>query len=382
MIVSPRAAEVTDILRIEGNDFIEIDEVFLYRRNGAGSPYRKTLYWERTQSFRRQPQQRPLPPVLQRSFAIVPEMTAAMSRGSIITGNTLNDSEAINAWRAFDRSALTEGSFGTFNANSNGNNRYAWAIATFQEPRIVRSWSLQFEYAWGTFHLAIEGLLEAGNWVPFFESSAMSPINHGRFGATTTPVQCVAVRILTNHSSLVRSCQFFDCVPLVPVSLTSNFSEELRMTSEHANHSLYRCFTEQSNAYPHGTAAWYYNEGDWQSNREEIGGREHNRFTIQFAGSALVRGFSVGGLSNFFPHFCYANCLLIEGLDVNTGFWRPLREVNFEPAERRTRYFDLWANRTVSGLRITVQDVTHPVDASADTPVYLPPMQAWGGIFE
>jgi len=47
MIVSPRAAEVTDILRKEGDKFIEIDEVFLYHRIGVGAPYRKTLYWKR-----------------------------------------------------------------------------------------------------------------------------------------------------------------------------------------------------------------------------------------------------------------------------------------------------------------------------------------------
>ena len=47
MIVSPRAAEVTDILRKEGDKFIEVDEVFLYHRIGIGAPYRKTLYWKR-----------------------------------------------------------------------------------------------------------------------------------------------------------------------------------------------------------------------------------------------------------------------------------------------------------------------------------------------
>jgi len=47
MIVSPRAVEVTDILRKEGDKFIEIDEVFLYHRIGIGAPYRKTLYWKR-----------------------------------------------------------------------------------------------------------------------------------------------------------------------------------------------------------------------------------------------------------------------------------------------------------------------------------------------
>ena len=51
MIISPRAKEVIDVLRIENNDgrIIEIDEVFLYHRTGVGAPYRKTLYWKRSE---------------------------------------------------------------------------------------------------------------------------------------------------------------------------------------------------------------------------------------------------------------------------------------------------------------------------------------------
>jgi hypothetical protein len=46
MIVSPRAKEVTDVLRIENQGrIIEIDEVFLYRRTGTA--YQKILYWKR-----------------------------------------------------------------------------------------------------------------------------------------------------------------------------------------------------------------------------------------------------------------------------------------------------------------------------------------------
>ena len=47
MIVSPRAKPVIDILRIEGERFIEIDEVFLYRRAKDGSSYQKIPYWKR-----------------------------------------------------------------------------------------------------------------------------------------------------------------------------------------------------------------------------------------------------------------------------------------------------------------------------------------------
>ena len=46
-LVSPRAKEVIDVLRIDGEKLIEIDEVFLYTRIGVGAPYRKIRYWKR-----------------------------------------------------------------------------------------------------------------------------------------------------------------------------------------------------------------------------------------------------------------------------------------------------------------------------------------------
>jgi len=57
MIVSPRAEPIIDVLRKEGNGFIPIDEVFLYRRAGAGSPYRKIIYWKRGEDSINPPQQ-------------------------------------------------------------------------------------------------------------------------------------------------------------------------------------------------------------------------------------------------------------------------------------------------------------------------------------
>ena len=380
MIVSPRAKEVIDVLRIETGGIIKIDEVFLCRRAGAGSPYRKVPYWKRGEDSNDPP-----PPRLT-SFAIVPEMTAAITRGFGVYGNTLNDSNAANAWRAFDRRMQTTGSFGTFNSNTNGDNRYAWAIVSFPEPRIVRGWSLQFEYTWSSFFLAIEGKLFDGAWVKIFESAQTSPVNYGRFGATATPMQCTAVRILTNQSSYpVRSCQFFDSVPLVPVTLTSNSALQaagVELTSTPTNHNLFRCFTEQSNIYAHGTVAWYFNNGEWQSNRGMVSTRDQNRFFIRFAEPKTVNGFAVGGIGNDYDYYsnyyCYANCLLIEGRESDIDFWRPLGEVEFEPSERRTRYFDFAISRIVSQLRITVQDVTHGSGASSNTSVYLPPMQVYG----
>ena len=146
MIVSPRAQEIIDILRWCKNAFIKIDEVFLYHRVGAGAPYRKTHYWMRNKDSN-------IPRLT--SFAIVPEMLAAVHRGFGITGNLFSNANAVNAWQAFDQSMLTSGTFGTFNANASGDNRYAWAMVTFPEPRIVRGWALQFGTMLPAFWMAI-----------------------------------------------------------------------------------------------------------------------------------------------------------------------------------------------------------------------------------
>jgi len=50
-------------------------------------------------------------------------------------------------------------------------------------------------------------------------------------------------------------------------------------------------------------------------------------------------------------------------------------EIEFDPSERKTRYFDFPVNHTVSQLRVTVQDVTSGTSASV---YHLPPMQVWG----
>jgi hypothetical protein len=333
MIISPRAEEIIDVSRKEGNGFIKIDEVLLYRRAGANAPYRKLLYWKRSEDSHDSP-----PPKLT-SFAIVPEMSAAVHKGFGITGNTLNNSDAVNAWRAFDRSIQTSRSFGTYTANDNGDNRYAWAMVSFPEPRIVRGWALQFEYCYSPFWLALDGRLPDGTWTRMFESS-VSPVNNGRYGAITTPIECSAVRVLTNYSSYpVRSCQFFDLVPLVPVTMTANSVPGVELISEPTNYNLYRCFTEQSNAFTHGTAAWYYGETaaegrEWRSNRGRVGTKDQNRFVIKFAEPKMVGGFSVGGIADYYENYCYANCLLIEERESDDDFWQPLGELEFEPSER------------------------------------------------
>jgi len=191
---------------------------------------------------------------------------------------------------------------------------------------------------------------------------------------------CSAVRILTNQSLAVRSCQFFDSVPLVPVTLTSNPSSSLgiALESELVNSNLYRCFTEQSNAYSHGTIAWYYNDGTWRSNRKRASTSNQSRFTIRFNEQKSLHGFSIGGLNSYNASYCYANCLLIEGRKSDADAWNSLKEVDFEPSAQRTRYFDFDDCPTISQLRITVQDITRMPGATSNTPLYLPPMLVHG----
>jgi hypothetical protein len=371
MIISPRAKEVIDVLRKEGNGFIKIDEVFLYRRVSAGSPYRKVPYWKRGEDS-----DDPPPPKFT-SFAIVPEMTAAVHKGFAVYGNTLNNANAAHAWRAFDRDVQTSGSFGTYSASTGGDNQYAWAIVSFPEARWVQGFSLRFTSASGSVWVAIEGKFQDGEWTRLFESTS-GLVNSGWYGALTMPMLCTAVRVLTNSSSAVQSCQFFEAEPLVPVTMTSNMSSGVSLISEPFNSNLFQCFRQQVNAYTHGTLRWYFSGGDWQSNRGHVSTPDQNRFLIHFDTPKTVSGFSVGGIASFTGNYFYANSLLIEGRESEADFWLPLGEVEFDPAERRTRYFDFLVCRTVSQLRITVQDVTRGQNPSNNAAVYLPPMQVWG----
>ena len=59
MIVSPRAKEVTDVLRIDGKKIVEVDEIFLYHRIGVGAPYRKIRYWKREEDAKKTPPDQP-----------------------------------------------------------------------------------------------------------------------------------------------------------------------------------------------------------------------------------------------------------------------------------------------------------------------------------
>ena len=204
-------------------------------------------------------------------------MTAAIHRGFGVYGNTAGNANAINAWRAFDRNVQTSGAFG------------GEAIVSFPEARLVSGFAIRFEYEWNNVWLAIEGKFQTGNnqtggWTRLFESTG-GLVNYGRYGALTTPMHCTAVRVLTNSSNAIQSCQFFEAVPLVPMTMTSNTAPTaagVRLVSEPNNFNLYQCFRQQVEAYTHGTLAWYFNGNDWQSNRGLVSTRDQNRFMIHF----------------------------------------------------------------------------------------------------
>ena len=240
--------------------YIKIDEVFLWRRAGAGSPYRKVPYWQRSEDSTEPPKPKFV------SFVIVPEISSAVHRGFGVYADD------VDAWRAFDRKVQTSGSFGSE------------TIVSFPEPRLVKGFAIRFEYEWNNVWLAIEGKFQSGGWTRLFESTG-GLVNYGRYGTLTTPMLCTAVRVLTNSSNAVQSCQFFEAVPLIPITMTSNAaptSAGVRLISDPNNYYLYQCFTEQVNAYTHSTLEWYYNGGDWQSNRGQVSTRDQNRFTILF----------------------------------------------------------------------------------------------------
>jgi len=362
MIISPRAKEVINVLRKDGEGFREINEVLLLRRRGAGSPYRKITYWKREENFP------PPPPLKLTSFAIVPEMTATLTGGYAVQGTHAN------AWQAFNRLATSSGTFG---ANS-------WITITFPEVRTLRGWALQFSTTpSGTITITIEGKRYNGEWERLFFRSSVSLVSNGYFGITTRPMECTEVRIqITAGSSTlsVRTCQFFEYEPLVPVTFTLLGGGGVTYSMSPGSLSVFQCFTHQSIAYPQGTKAWYIGK----DNKGEPTFEEQNRMEIYFSSPKTVSGFSVGGIVtvgntttnyNSATHCC-ARCLLIEGRASNDVFWRRIDEVEFNPAEQKTQYFNFPNVHTVGQLRITVQDVTSA--GGTDAPLHLPPMQVWG----
>jgi hypothetical protein len=292
------------------------------------------------------------------SFAIVPKMTAAMSRGCAVYGG------GANVWQAFNRNATQNGTFGAD----------AWVTIAFPKTRTIRGWALQFLSQTANFNLQIQGL-HNGTWtdiVPW--TPQKSPVNNGRFEATT-PMECTAVKIRTSHASAVRSCQFFDSEPLVPVTMTSNTLPSaagiVLSSSETGNANLFNCFRNQSAAYQLGTRTWYANNG---SNKGKPSYKDQSRFEIRFTEPKTVCGFWVGGLAIYTAANCYANCLLIEGRASVDDFWQRIDEVDFNPALQETQYCDFPVDHTVGQLRVTVQDVT----SGTSSPLYLSPMQIWG----
>ena len=349
MIISPRAKEVTNVLRTEADGLLKVDEVFLLRRRGVGSPYRKIAYWKRGINTGKPPEFKST------SLALVPKMTAAMSRGCAVYGTD-------TAWRAFNRDARVSGTFG---ANS-------WVTVTFPEVRTIRGWAFQYVSAPSPspFTFTIEGKSKTSEWIRISATSVNSLVNNGYFG-TTDEMECTAVRIRASHVTAVRSCQFFDCIPLVPVTMTAYTGSGVTLVFD-PNTPIttyrYQCFTHQSNAITQNLKSTH------KPNRGMPSSKDQNRFEIRFTEPKTVCGFSVGGLASYTASNCYANCLLIEGRESGDDYWRPIDEVDFNPALQETRYFDFPVDHMVGQLRITVQDVT----SGTGTAVYLPPMQIYG----
>ena len=353
MIISPSAKEVTNVVKKIGSGFVKINEVLLFRRMGLGSPYRKVSYWRRGVNSTDPPSAKFT------SFAIVPVMTnAKYTEGFEIIGN------GTNTFQAFNRDAQNAGTLGTE------------TIVSFPTARQISGWALQFAATVSAFNLEIEGIF-AGAWttiVPYTPTTAQ--YNYGHYAAVSPPRECTAVKIRTNlPTTLVRTCQFFEAQPLLPITMTSNGSV---LSSDPVNNNLYLCFRNQSSAYSHGTVNWYYNGGEWRNNRGMPSTKDLNQFLITFAQPKAVSGFSIGGLANYTGNYCYANCLLIEGRESGNDFWRRIAEVEFEPAERKTRYFDFPVSYMVGQLRVSVQDITQMAGVSANTSLYLSPMQVWG----
>ena len=351
MIISPRAKEVINVLRTANNLLRKVDEVFLLRRRGMGSPYRKISYWKRGINTGKPP----LPEFKSTSFAMVPKMTAAISKGCAVYGTD-------TAWRSFNRDARVSGTFGT---NS-------WVTVTFSEARTVRGWALQYASAPSPspFTFAIEGKSKDDEWIRISTTSVNSLVNNGYFG-TTDEMECTAVRIRVSHATAVRSCQFFEREPLVPVTMTAYTGNGVTLVFDPntpINTYRYQCFTHQSNAISQNLKSTH------GSNRGMPSSKGQNRFEIRFNAPKTVCGFSVGGLASYTATNCYANCLLIEGRESDDDYWRKMDEVDFNPALQETQYFDFAVDHVVGQLRITVQDIT----SGTSQQVYLPPMQVWG----
>jgi len=362
MIVSPRAREVTDVQRKAGNGFVKTGKVMLVQRTDDQSPYQGFVQWKRHVNT--------TVPAKFRPFAIVPQMGSSFDQGSAIypSGTT--------AWQAFNRQANSSGAFGQNEP----------ITVVFHEPRWIRAWSLQFApfsaNQISSFTPIIQGRLHNGSWSQIHGtplSGGNVSADDGSFGITT-PMQCTAVRIQTNQTTAVRACQFYDAVPLVPISMTSNTAPTgngltLNVTETLANSTnLFQAFRGLSTARQLGIRDWYYNGGTWQNNEGKPSTGSQNRFEIRFADPKTVGGFAVMGLQPYTATNCYANCLLVEGRADTGDYWRRIDEVKFDPSLRLTRYFDFPADHVVGQLRITVQSVM----PGTSSQVYLPPMQVYG----
>jgi len=363
MILSPRAKAVIDILLKTGSGFVKINEVFLMRRIGVGSPYRKILYWKRGEDSTNPP-----PPNL-RSFAIVPEMIAAIHKGFGIYSSN------VTAWYAFDRKYATAGSF---SANNN-----EWTVVSFPEARWVQGFMIapcffsSYDESYDHHSAFIEGKFQNGEWVRLAHPSYIRA--GGIYLKMATPMFCTAVRVQCMPSrigmtSMVRICQFFDAIPLVRSG--ENVLFEVEGVRSWQFSSLFSQPDRPPPRNSHDIPAWlcFYNQ--WyvhQSNKGLPSTQDQTRFVLRFDTLKTVCGFSVTTYD--YPYSAeWVKCLLIEGRQGDADFWETIDEIEFDPSESKTWYFDFPKVYRVSQLRITVQEVS----GNAANRLCLPLMQVYG----
>jgi hypothetical protein len=365
MIISPRAKPVTDILRKEGNGFIKIDEVFLMRRIGAGSPYRKILYWKRGAGTTGPP------PSNLRSFAIVPEMTAAIHKGfGIHNPSSPPGTTWRPVWHAFNRTS----SIATIDDKT-------WTVVSFPEARWVKSYSIA-PYAvsvngWLSsigYTVTLEGKFQNGEWIPLDTKIIHE---YGGHCIVTTPMLCTAVRFrcADYYTAAIKlvSCQFFDAVPLVFSGIRDTIVD---------NHMLFSALWNVPLQHGNDIQKWKRIYSTWyenNSNKGQPSTQDQTRFIIDFGSLKKVCG-----LSAVIYYSAGVKCLLIEGRKSDTDFWVTLDEIEFDLANPKTLYFDFPKVHTVSQLRITVQEASVSIlypDRFA-LPyygnIYMPLMQVYG----
>jgi len=371
MIITPRSREVIDILLKNGNDFIPIDEVFLYEPSKIETPFRsKILYWKRTQ-----PSKGALPdgdwdygkdteedketislPEINR-FAIVPEMVANKTLEFSVTGNEYYKDNSKPAWHAFDRRTYTNTSI-----DHAAFEQPTWIEISFPTQRLVQGFSLQFEEYAETLWIAVEGRSRStSNWINIYENT-ITPVNQGYFDAVHRPTWCSSVRILFFRKMKIQSCQIYTCYSLIPITMISNSAPEVLLEGWERQNNLFSLFALQNKPYNIGSAIRHYG------------------LEIKFNTNLVIphlHGFVIGGISNYDEHTCYVNRFNLLGRYDNSMEWKTIKQVEFKPFEQKTIYIDL--DDAVNFPFLCIRTTSRTTDnVNDDTPLYLAPIQFYG----